>query len=61
MTNLQKSVSGNSAIEKVYLNENGDWLFYEHPDFPIVKTREEVLGNTPLETESTEVLTPATK
>ena len=47
LNDLQTTVAATESIENVYLNENGDWLFYEHPDFPIVKTREDILESIP--------------
>ena len=49
LNDLQTAVTANENLENIYFNENGDWLFHEHTDFPIVKTRAEVLG-TPLAT-----------
>jgi hypothetical protein len=37
-------------ITKVYFNEAGEYIFHPHPSFPIEKTREEALAETPVET-----------
>ena len=59
MNELQTTVSAVESIENIYLNENGGWLFYEHPAFPIVKTREDILAMPP--EEDTTVVTKKTK
>ena len=59
MNDLQNTVAAIDSIDNIYLNENGEWLFYEHPAFPIVKTREEILAMPP--EEDTTVVTKKTK
>lgn len=44
MTELQKHLESNPQRKAVYFNEKGEWLFIPHPAYPIVKTRDEVLG-----------------
>lgn len=43
MTELQKHLLSNQRHKAVYFNEKGEWLFFPHPSFPIVKSRNEVL------------------
>lgn len=44
MTELQQHLTDNPQIETVYFNEAGEWLFSQHPSYPIAKNRDEVLG-----------------
>ena len=44
MNDLQTAVEANAAIENIYFNELGQWIFFPNPDFPQVKTRDEVLA-----------------
>lgn len=49
LENLKETLANKPNIKKVYFNENGEWLTYPRPNFPIEKTREEVLGETAAE------------
>ena len=54
MENLISHLISKPSIKAVYFNENNEWLFYPRAKFPIVKTREEVLGmSTPKEVKRT--------
>ena len=55
MNELQTAVTGRPMVENIYLNEKGEWLFYPHPDFPIVKTRAEILGEAPVKNDTAPV------
>ena len=49
MEKLIEHLKSKPAIKLVYFNENNEWLFYPRAAFPIVKTREELLGDEPSE------------
>lgn len=60
---LKDYLNANTHVEKVYMNEEGGWLFYPHPSFKneilrseILKevVKKEVAENTPSETDKKE-------
>ena len=40
---LQAHVANNPRISRIYFNYKGEWQFHERPEYPLVKTRDEVL------------------
>lgn len=56
---LKDYLNANTHVEKVYMNEDGGWLFYPHPSFKNEVLRSEILKevvaeNTPSETDKKE-------
>lgn len=43
---LIEYIKENKSIDKVYLNQEGEWQFMPLPSFDEVMTREEILGTT---------------
>lgn len=57
---LKDYLNANTHVEKVYMNEEGGWLFYPHPSFKNEILRSEILKEvevaepTPSETDKKE-------
>lgn len=46
MEKLIEHLNSKPTIKLVYFNEQSEWLFYPRAKFPIVKTRDEILGES---------------
>jgi hypothetical protein len=44
MDQLKKILKEKPHVDHVYLNEKGEWLFHQHPNFPNKISREEVMA-----------------